>query len=72
MSGRSGSSGGGRRGQGSWETGCVWKGALLSAPERAKARELKRLRFSPAAIARALGRSVPAVVDYLNSPEAKL
>ncbi|WP_337186598.1 hypothetical protein [Phenylobacterium sp.] len=64
--------GGGKRGTGSWETGCVWKGAILSAPERAKALELRRARFGPAAIARALGRSVPVVAEFLKSPEAKL
>lgn len=51
---------------------CVHKGALLSADERAQALRLKSQRFGAAAIARALGRSVPAVQAFLDSPEAKL
>lgn len=48
------------------------KGSLLSADERAKVRELvSRGWRSPAAIARAIGRSVPDVANYLNSPEAE-
>lgn len=46
------------------------KGALLSADERAEAARLRRCRFSPAEIARALGRRIPDVEAFLNSPEA--
>lgn len=46
------------------------KGALLTADERATAVRLRRSRFSAAEIARAIGRSVPDVEDFLNSPEA--
>lgn len=51
---------------------CVHKGVLLSADERAKALRLKAQRFSAAAIARALGRPIPTVQAFLDSPEAKL
>jgi len=47
------------------------KGVLLSADERATAQRLRRMRFNPAEIARAIGRSIPDVEDYLNSPEAQ-
>jgi hypothetical protein len=47
------------------------KGALLSADERATAARLRRMRFSPAEIARAIGRTIPDVEDFLNSPEAQ-
>ena len=62
---------GGKHWTRSWETGSQYKGALLSADERRKARELRGRRFPPLAIARALGRSLPDVTDYLNSPEAE-
>lgn len=51
---------------------CGHKGALLTADERATALRLKGQRFNATAIARAIGRSVRAVEDFLNSPEAKL
>lgn len=46
------------------------KGVLLSVDERRKALALRRMRFSVAEIARAIGRAAPDVADFLNSPEA--
>jgi len=48
----------------------VRKGFLLSADERATALRMQAQRMSPAAIARAIGRSIPDVAEFLNSPEA--
>lgn len=47
------------------------KGSLLSADERREALRLRRLRMSVQGIARALGRSVPDVATFLQSPEAE-
>lgn len=48
------------------------KGWLLSADERRTAQRLKALRFSVQEIARAIGRSVAEVREFINSPEARL
>ncbi len=48
------------------------KPVLLGADERAEAMRLRRQRFSVAAIARAIGRSVPDVAEFLASPEGRL
>lgn len=52
-----------------WLGGSVFKGVILSEDERAKALQLTRHRFNAVAIARALGRRVPEVADFLNSLE---
>jgi IS30 family transposase len=54
-----------------WQTGCVFKGAQLSADERQEALRLKRQRFPDLAIARALGRALPTITEFLKSPEAQ-
>lgn len=50
----------------------VRKGVLLSADERSAALRMRRQRFNTLAIARAIGRSVPDVQAFLDSPEAQL
>ena len=47
------------------------KGVLLSADERLTVIRMRRMRFNAIAIAKAVGRSVPDIEEFLRSPEAQ-
>lgn len=54
-----------------WQTGAQGKTRELSPGEQTKALELAGRRFGAAAIAKAIGRSVPDVRGFLERREAK-